>query len=768
MPKDSSSKRSQAVVPKTKGKLNPREASPKHKTKGNAKAESKAPKKGSTAKAQSSKTVNPDTLLQPVNADQDTVAWAEAIASTESFEEVIRLEEARQRGVRHPKDLDAPARGASGSEVQENKPKVSANSGEKTRKNSEELPAGSVSCSEAQDDKSAVSSNRGEKKRKNSEKSPARSVDKATVSSNTDEQKRKKDGATPFLSVSWSDARKNKPTDTSNSCEKTSKNNEESPAGNVPCSEMQEDKPTVSSNSGEKERNKSVESPAESISSSEMQEDKLEASNSSEPNVTPKDAVQEPPSSAPSPTLGNQIILDAPARDGPTSETAVDAIIDSKVTQPINSCTEAQEKADLMASAGVSEPFQTLDKIATSSVPEQTLDQKLELPEHGQAFAALSHMENEINSESEQRSSALRSESLRQGLGVIRAVLADRRYEVPGGDNARKMLEGIAPLALRSAPSQRHPAQETALGLLTDVFDSIGHHLQNKNAWAREKVISMEAEIKRNISGVARLQQEILAKDEEVKQRTAAAEEVDRLLEKTLMQLKEAEAAQVAAEVAHAERAAERARCVEIMDGSYKALREGLWGWDFAIQRQHMTTLQHFLKELRTVKVPTSLIFVEGPNMLRLKPDQRPGCSKQILLEIDAIFAKHLAAIDTELESSSTQVTNSVQGIANAQAEVAAAKAKSESQWREKTDAEVQSRDLRRSCEDLQKLTLELQTALPQAEEAAKTLMGAEQVELEHWFKEAHSAFVKLRDQDLDSELGCMPTPAKKRRSSIV
>lgn len=616
MPKDSSRKKSQVNAPKVKGKAKACEVAPKHQAKGKAQAEAQAPiKKGGPAKSHSKKDAHK--FLQPVNAEQDIVAWAEAIANTESFEEVIRLEEARQRGVRHPKDLDAPTVSASNLDVQDDKPKVVSHP-QNAKKEARESPAHA---------------------------------------------------------------------------------------------EVQVEKPKVSQL---------------------------------------KDAKQECNQSMSCDDNGDQIM---PTTDEASSVVDVTAIQgDSDVIDEVETKANMEGSPDMDVAACIPLP-----------IP------KRQLADHdmAQAFPMLQQLKDEVNSELEERSSALRSESLRQGLGVIRAVLADSRYEVPGGDNARKMLQGIAPLALRSAPSQRHATQEMAVGLMTEVFDSIKTHLQSSSAWAHEKVISTEAEIDKNKATVARLQKEILAKNEEVKQKAAAVKEADALLVQAQADLKTAEAVQVASTAANAERAAERVSCVELMDGSYKILREGLWGWDYAAQRQHMITVQNFLKELRTVKVPTSLIFVEGPNMLRVKPDQRPACAKQILLEIDAIFVRHLAAIDAGLESSASEVASSVEGASNAQAAVQAAKTKSEMNLSAQTDAELQSRDLRRSCEDLQKCILELQTALPQAEEEAKKLMGKEQVELHHWFKEAHLAFLKLRDQDLDSELGCMPTPSKKRRSSI-
>jgi len=269
---------------------------------------------------------------------------------------------------------------------------------------------------------------------------------------------------------------------------------------------------------------------------------------------------------------------------------------------------------------------------------------------------------------------------------------------------------------------------------------------------------------------VALIQKEILVKDEEVKQKAAAAEEADSLIEQAQADLKAAEAVRTVAEAANAERAAERLNCVELMEGSYKILREGLWGWDHSVQRQHLTSVQTFLKNLRTVKVSVSLIFVEGPNMLRMKPSQRPDCAKHILLEIDGVFVRHLASVDAELESSASEVADSLQGASNAQAAVAAAKAKSETNLQEQAAADVQSRDLRRTVSDLQKSILEKEVAAQQAEEDALKALGSEHMEVEHWFKEAKGAFVTLRDQDMDCDvcdIPIVPTPSKKRRSSF-
>merc|ERR1712224_649995 len=55
------------------------------------------------------------------------------------------------------------------------------------------------------------------------------------------------------------------------------------------------------------------------------------------------------------------------------------------------------------------------------------------------------------------------------------------------------------------------------------------------------------------------------------------------------------------------------------------------------------------MKNVKSVSVPSSLIFIEGPSVLKSRKDSRGAHAEQIFGDIEAIFNKHLAAIEERL-----------------------------------------------------------------------------------------------------------------------
>jgi hypothetical protein len=181
---------------------------------------------------------------------------------------------------------------------------------------------------------------------------------------------------------------------------------------------------------------------------------------------------------------------------------------------------------------------------------------------------------------------------------------------------------------------------------------------------AREALAASEAEVARLEQAVEEKAQQISEIEERSTKSLAAVEEATNAIQ-------EIKDKQENADSAHMTLTIEQASCAELMEGSYKILKEGTWtDHDHEARRGHIADVSSFLKEMRTAKVPLQLIMVEVPQVLGRKPEQRSAAAEQILQEIEAVFRKHQEVIETQLAEAAKELEEQTAATTAAQAEL--------------------------------------------------------------------------------------------------
>jgi chromosome segregation ATPase len=279
---------------------------------------------------------------------------------------------------------------------------------------------------------------------------------------------------------------------------------------------------------------------------------------------------------------------------------------------------------------------------------------------------------------------------------------------------------------------------------------------------AQEKAAAVSQELAELEAKVAKCHETLEAQVAEIATRKDAVHAATASMQQADSQLLEAQNVQKQADVACTASLAEKEACIGILEGSYKSLKESKWGNDFAKQREQVEEVVSFMKSVKTVSVPSSLIFIEGPSVLKSKKESRGAHAEQIFADIEAIFNKHLGLIEDRLKAD-TQRSEEV---------LPQTKAAEEAAHQALQAKESYSKDL--AAAELRKVELEAElqrhkdsvTAQRQvvATTAAKTeKIVNDQVEIEQAFNKGMSAFKILRDQSPEAFATLSDTPSPGR-----
>merc|ERR1719161_1296738 len=128
----------------------------------------------------------------------------------------------------------------------------------------------------------------------------------------------------------------------------------------------------------------------------------------------------------------------------------------------------------------------------------------------------------------------LSDDTIRENLGIIKAVLNESMFSIPGGEETRKMLLDSTPEALRCTKDERSPDQMKVVQQLDDAFKSIEAHLENQVTEMQAEMDSDRAQLEGTQAEVQQLQEAVDAKTK-VDEEGAAA--TDSQLSPSLAQL---------------------------------------------------------------------------------------------------------------------------------------------------------------------------------------------------------------------------------------
>lgn len=400
--------------------------------------------------------------------------------------------------------------------------------------------------------------------------------------------------------------------------------------------------------------------------------------------------------------------------------------------------------------------------------------QKRKASESGDKDEVKKEIKKEIKQEVESpRSSADSPQKKRQrlqtapvipGLDAVLKVLSDDRLELPPG-NCRAMLLSMAPRALCTAHDDRHALQATAVGILDQALQGVGEQVRTQTTMAQERATETAEELVHCEARVAKCQEFVELQKAEVATAKSAADDVTSTLKEAEGKFEEAKNMQGQIEAARALMDKEKGTCVDLMEGSYKSLKEGKWGTDFAKQREQVDDVVNFLKSVKSVPVPSSLVFIEGPSVLRSKKDSRGSHAEQIFQDIEAIFNKHVATIEERLNAENEKAAALLPTTKGAEEAVAQALRLKEERTAALTAAEARKVELE---VELRQLTA---TAAAQREVVAATKASTEKIMSEHTeidqsFQNCMKAFTILRDHSPDAFATLSGTPSPGRSAS--
>lgn len=347
------------------------------------------------------------------------------------------------------------------------------------------------------------------------------------------------------------------------------------------------------------------------------------------------------------------------------------------------------------------------------------------------------------------------------GFDVIMKILTDDRLEFPPG-NCRDMLQAMAPRALCTPHDERHALQTTAVEILDEALRGVGDQLRTQTTRAQERATAEAEALVAMEAKVASCQEALEAQTAEAAARKCAVDEATSSLKDAEAKFEQAKSAQGQDEKARCTCLAEKEFCVDLFEGSYKSLKEGKWGTDFAKQREQVDDVVNFMKSVKSVSVPSSLIFIEGPSVLRSKKDSRGSHAEQIFGDIEGIFNKHLATIEERLAVENEKAAAVLAAATAAEETLAQASATKSS-----GDAAYAAAELRKSQLEAE-LKQHHSAVAAQREAVAATKASTEKImnehtEVEQAFHKCMSAFTILRDQSPAAFATLSDTPSPGR-----
>jgi len=347
------------------------------------------------------------------------------------------------------------------------------------------------------------------------------------------------------------------------------------------------------------------------------------------------------------------------------------------------------------------------------------------------------------------------------GLDVVMKILSDDRLQLPAG-NCRDMLLSMAPRALCTPRDDRHAMQTTAVEILDEALQSVGVQVMTQIGRAQEKATTASEELVKMEANLARCQEALEGQSTEVCTRKGAVDDATEALRVADAKLLEAKNVQGQVDLVCANCSAEKEACLEVLEGSYKSLKDSKWGNDFVKQREQVDEVVSFMKSVKSVAVPSSLIFIEGPSVLRSKKDPRGAHAEQIFADIEAIFSKHLASIEERLTAEnekSAAVLPTTKAAEEAAAQALQAKQDSIAAF---AAAEARKVELGKELQQHHG-AVAVQREAVTATTAAKEKITNDQTEIEQAFNKCMSAFAILRDQSPEAFATLSNTPSPGR-----
>eukprot|EP00746_Dinoflagellata_sp_MGD_P161548 gnl/MRDRNA2_/MRDRNA2_88746_c0_seq1.p1 gnl/MRDRNA2_/MRDRNA2_88746_c0~~gnl/MRDRNA2_/MRDRNA2_88746_c0_seq1.p1 ORF type:complete len:408 (+),score=142.06 gnl/MRDRNA2_/MRDRNA2_88746_c0_seq1:83-1306(+) len=347
------------------------------------------------------------------------------------------------------------------------------------------------------------------------------------------------------------------------------------------------------------------------------------------------------------------------------------------------------------------------------------------------------------------------------GVDLILKILSDDRLQLPEG-NCREMLLHMAPRALCTPHDDRHEMQTTAVQILDEALQSIGEQVRTQTTVAQEKATAASQDLAELEAKVVKGQEALDAQVAEIATHKQSLDAAATSVCEADAELVKAKNAQKQVDSACAATLAEKEACLEILEGSYKSLKESKWGNDFAKLREQVDEVVNFMKSVKTVAVPSSLIYIEGPSVLRSKKESRGAHAEQIFADIEAIFSKHLAAVEDRLNAENLKSEEVLP-----QTKAAEEAAQQALQAKDHCSSTLAAAEARKA-----ELQVELQqhkdSVTAQHEVVATTAATTEkimsdQAEIEQAFSKCMSAFKILRDQSPDTfaTLSDIPSPGR-------
>lgn len=354
-----------------------------------------------------------------------------------------------------------------------------------------------------------------------------------------------------------------------------------------------------------------------------------------------------------------------------------------------------------------------------------------------------------------------RTAPLIPGLDVIMKILSDDRLELPAG-NCREMLLSMAPRALGTPRDDRHQLQTIAVEILDDALQNIGEQVRTQTTRAKERSAAASDELVQLEAKVAKCQEALEGQMAAVVARQGAVDEAMSSLKDAEAKLLDAKNVQRQADVACAACQADKDACIELMEGSYKSLKDSKWGSDFAKQREQVEEVVSFMKSVKTVAVPSSLIFIEGPSVLRSKKESRGAHAEQIFEDIEAIFNKHLASIEHRLAADKERAAAALPTTNSAEEAAAKALQAKEDCANAFTATEACKVEMEKELKQ-QQHAVAAQREIVVAAAAATEKISNDHAEIEQAFTKCISAFGILRDQSPEafSTLSDTPSPGR-------
>lgn len=347
------------------------------------------------------------------------------------------------------------------------------------------------------------------------------------------------------------------------------------------------------------------------------------------------------------------------------------------------------------------------------------------------------------------------------GVDLIIRILSDDRLELPAG-NCREMLLSMAPRALCTAHDARHPMQTTAVEILDEALQSIGEQVRTQASRAQERATAASDDLTNLEAQVANCQEALEGQVAEITVQKDAVAQATSFFHEADAKFLEAKGMQKQVDSACAACLAEKEACMEILEGSYKSLKDSKWGNDFAKQREQVEDVVKFMKSVKTVSVPSSLIFIEGPSVLKSKKESRGAHAEQIFGDIEAIFNKHLATIEERLNAENEKSAAVLPQTKAAEETATQAAEAKESSNRAFASAELRKVELEKELQRHKNAVAEQREVVAAAAAATEKIMS-NQAEIEQAFNKCMSAFAILRDQSPDAYATLADTPSPGR-----